>query len=356
MKKLIFKKHLNLGFIKRMIGWHLKFYLFKRGTPINVGAFLTYKCNARCIMCNVWKIKENAVYPIELMKRDIDSLARIGCYYYSVSGGEPTLVKDLAERLTYAAKKLPYVHLVTNGQTMTPKLAAELGATGVKDISISIDGTEEFHNMVRGLPNAYEKAWNAIDLLITYAPKVQVVVNSLVTPYNIADLRELDRRMDAFPDVLHKYLPISAYELFNNEISVDSEPASVEEIDEFLEWAISSKKTVNSTIFLKKAKLYFRGETDLLHEQKRCAFPYHSLELDSQGRRYLCISGMGYGNGYAPEKSLEEILASREYRDKQRELETCEKCYGTMMLCYYEPRLNFPLHNLIRGKLLEKKL
>ena len=142
-------------------------------------------------MCDIRMKDSPVVYPREAQERDIDALSKMGLIYYSISGGEPTLVKDLPERLKYATNKIPYVHLVTNGSTMTPDLARQLGATGVQEISISIDGLEEFHNTIRGVPNAFQKAWNAIDLLNQYAPRVTISINSILTPYNLNSLRAL---------------------------------------------------------------------------------------------------------------------------------------------------------------------
>jgi MoaA/NifB/PqqE/SkfB family radical SAM enzyme len=82
----------------------------------------------------------------------------MGLVYYSISEGEPTLVKDLPERLAYAANKIPYVHLVTNGSTMTKDLARCLNEKGIQEISISLDGLEEFHNTIRGVENSSNKA------------------------------------------------------------------------------------------------------------------------------------------------------------------------------------------------------
>ena len=242
MRELIFKNHLNYTFVRRMLTWHLKFYLTGSGTPLSAGVYIIDSCNYRCRMCDI-RMKENpAVYPRAAQERDIDALSRMGVVYYSISGGEPTLVKDLPERLAYAAKKIPYVHLVTNGSTMTQELARRLGGTGVKEISVSIDGTETFHNLSRGVDNAFAKAWNALTLLTAHAPGVQLVVNSLLTPYNIPDLRELRKRLDSdFPRVFHKYLPLSHHELFRTqdrrETELPGEPASREEIRQFIEEA-----------------------------------------------------------------------------------------------------------------------
>ena len=34
----------------------------------------------------------------------------------------------------------------------------------------------------------------------------------------------------------------------------------------------------------------------------------------------------------------------------------CHECNGSMMLCYYEPRLNFPVNNLLKSFFLVRRL
>lgn len=351
MRKLIFKNHFNYDLIKRMIQWHINYYLFDRGTPVSAGVYITDACNCRCIMCDIWKTKSPSIYPRVAQERAIDGLANLGCYYYSVSGGEPTIVKDLPDRLAYAARKIPYVHMVTNGLSMTPELAQDLGSSGIKEISISIDGSEEFHNTMRGLSDAFNLAWRALDLIATFAPKIHIVVNSVLSPYNIEGLRSLNKLLDSFSKVNQKYLPLSFHELFRTQkcksLSFQGEAATIDTIEKFLDDAISNPKVVNSAVFLRKAKRFFRGELDIIPKDRRCLYPYHAMEFDSKGCAYPCISGMGFKGGNPAEHDLEEYVKSTNYRSLQKKLEGCVKCRGTMPLCYYEPRLNFPINNLL---------
>ncbi|MFQ5646539.1 MAG: radical SAM protein [bacterium] len=358
MRKLIFDKHFNVNFVKMMTRWHLNYYLFGKGTPISAGVLITDGCNCRCIMCDVWKNKEFGIYPREAQFRDIDDLERIGCYYYSISGGEPTLAKDLPDRLAYAARKLPYVHLVTNGLTMTPELARTLGSSGIKEISLSIDGSEKLHNLMRGRPNAFEKTWRALDYIRTYAPKLQVVVNSVLTPHSLEGLEELGKSLDSFPGVIQKYLPLTFHEILRTSgqqsLPIEGEQASPEKMEEFLLHAVNDSRIINSPAFLKKAILYFKGRQNLLSEQRSCLYQYHSIDFDAQGTAYPCITGMGFKNGRDCNTSLREYLNSPTYRNQQKNLKACARCNGSFMLCYYEPRLNFPIHNMLSAMVRNK--
>ena len=303
-------------------------------------------------MCDIRMKDHPIVYPREVQEQDIDALSEMGLIYYSISGGEPTLVKDLPERLAYAASKIPYVHLVTNGSTMTDDLAIRLGKSGLQEISISLDGLEEFHNTMRGVPNAFTKAWNAIELLNQHAPRVDIAVNSILTPYNLDSLRGLRKQLiETFPDIYTKYLPLTHHELFLNPTHKSftlegRQPATLDQIKTFLNEAILDPKVINSTLFLRKAILYFAGEKDILSKQKQCLYPYFSIQFDSKGGAYPCLTGCD-SNENQTDGNLKTYINSPNFQKLQNKLKTCQKCKGNMMLCYYEPRLNFPLHNLI---------
>lgn len=355
MLSLLLKNHLNLSFLQRMISWHFNYYFLGRGTPVSAGVYIIDSCNYKCEMCDI-RLKDNpAIYPRDVQERDIDALSQLGVIYYSISGGEPTLVPDLPERLAYATKKIPYVHLVTNGSTMTSELAKKLGSTGVREISISIDGMEEFHNAVRGVKNAFPKAWNALALLSIHAPNVQVVINSVLSQNNVISLRQLRNELDKeFPQTLRKYLPLTHHQLFltsERELTeLPGDKSSLEDLQLFIKEAIADPKVVNSKVFLRKAFLFLSGQEDVLPEQKRCLYPYHAIEFDTQGHAHPCISGVEKeGSASVDYQDLKQYILSSEYQQRQKDLESCEKCRGSMMLCYYEPRLNFPLHHLISG-------
>ncbi|MBF0625445.1 MAG: radical SAM protein [Magnetococcales bacterium] len=356
MKALIFRSHLDWSFVSRASRWHLRWYLSGRGLPLSAGVYLTSACNCKCVMCDIWmdKGRRPDIYPRQAQERDIQALARAGCYYYSISGGEPTLVKDLTDRLTVAARHLPYVHVVTNGLTMGADLARALGQTGIKEISLSLDGSRRIHDLLRGIDGAFVKTMAALDHLEEQAPHLQIVVNSVVTPYNIDGLRELRRLLAPRERVRFKLLPMTFHPLFltgdRQGLVLDLEPAPVAAVDAFLDEAMADPRNVNSRVFLARAKRYLAGERDLLREQKRCLYPHHAMEFDAKGNAFPCLTGMAGQGGRPPETDLGDYLASPDYRSRQKALEACDGCRNSMMLCYFEPRLNFPINHLLRNR------
>src|SRR5690606_22552327 len=77
----------------------------------------------------------------------------------TISGGEPTLRKDLVEivRGIKQAQSFVYVAMVTNGSLMTRELAEQLFAAGLSQLNFSVDFPDERHDVGRGLPGNLEK-------------------------------------------------------------------------------------------------------------------------------------------------------------------------------------------------------
>jgi MoaA/NifB/PqqE/SkfB family radical SAM enzyme len=110
-----------------------------RNRPYFAHLALTHRCNLRCRFCH---IPEEPVpeQDTEGMKRIIDRLDRMGIAVLSISGGgEPLLRSDVTELLNYAAAKGLYTKITSNGTVGRDKYA-ELLASGISEISISLDG------------------------------------------------------------------------------------------------------------------------------------------------------------------------------------------------------------------------
>lgn len=113
--------------------------LFFRNRPYFAHLALTHACNLRCRFCHIPEERIQEV-DTEGMKRIIDRLDRMGIAVLSVSGGgEPLLRRDFAAILNYAADKGLYVKITSNG-TLSRAKYAELLATRVSEIAISLDG------------------------------------------------------------------------------------------------------------------------------------------------------------------------------------------------------------------------
>src|SRR3989442_15730712 len=110
-----------------------------RTRPYFAHLAITHTCNLKCSFCHIpeERVQEQDT---EGMKRMIDRLDRMGIAVLSISGGgEPLLRADFAAILNYAAGRGMYTKITSNG-TMPHSKYAELLASRVSEIPISLDG------------------------------------------------------------------------------------------------------------------------------------------------------------------------------------------------------------------------
>jgi len=89
-------------------------------------------------------IKEPTFESISQISRKLLGIPRV-----IVSGGEPTLRKDLVQILDQLRPDHEIVAMSSNATMIGPELAAELSSR-LSYIDVTVDGTREVHNKIRG--------------------------------------------------------------------------------------------------------------------------------------------------------------------------------------------------------------
>ena len=115
----------------------------------------------------------------------------------SIIGGEPLLRKDL-EKAGKAIRELDCNWgIVTNGFLLTPGRFSSLIDSGLKSISISLDGLENEHKYLRLNEKAFEKACRAIDLCVSYQKNFpRMLVYDVITCVHHENLAVLPKLRD----------------------------------------------------------------------------------------------------------------------------------------------------------------
>src|SRR5260221_2388945 len=83
--------------------------------PMNLTISVSYRCNSRCKTCNVWQ-RPNDDFTLEEYDRTFASIGH-DAYWFTFSGGEPTLRKDLPEMVEAAYRhcRPGIINIPTNG-------------------------------------------------------------------------------------------------------------------------------------------------------------------------------------------------------------------------------------------------
>ena len=169
---------------------------------------VTKGCNLRCIHCRATatELASPLDLPTSKALEIIGDIAAYGSPILVLSGGEPLYRRDIFELARSASDRGLRVALATNGTMVTKDVARQIVNSGVKRVSISIDGADaDTHDSFRGIPGAYEAAIRGLRNLKELGMSVQI--NMTVARHNVhqvADVLALARRLGA--DALHTFL------------------------------------------------------------------------------------------------------------------------------------------------------
>lgn len=167
--------------------------------PVNITVSGSYRCNSRCKTCNVWLLPNDDM-TLEEWDRTFESLGRAP-YWFTFSGGEPTLRKDLPDMVgsAYRHCRPGIINIPTNGiqQKIIPGSVERVLQVAPKSeviINLSLDGVGLKHDEVRGVRNNWDRA------MVTYAALKELQkdyghltlgIHTVISNYNV----------DSFPDL-----------------------------------------------------------------------------------------------------------------------------------------------------------
>jgi radical SAM protein with 4Fe4S-binding SPASM domain len=163
--------------------------------PLHVKIKLTWRCNLRCEMCNVWRQERENVLTPERLRSLADELADLGCRKVHLSGGEVLLRSDLYDLIGYLTAKGMRVNLTTNGTLLTRDAALRLADSGLRAASISIDSPQRrVHDRIRG-QGAWRRTLKGLGELRRAQEKrrvkLRIRVNTVVSRTNYESLDKL---------------------------------------------------------------------------------------------------------------------------------------------------------------------
>jgi len=121
----------------------------------------TNRCNLACKHC--YQDSGGSALANELsLDEKLDLVDQMGAAHMpmlALSGGEPTISRDLLPVLERARSRGMHTTIATNGTTMTPALAAKLAQAGLRYVEISLDSVDPArHDAFRGSRGMWERA------------------------------------------------------------------------------------------------------------------------------------------------------------------------------------------------------
>jgi heme b synthase len=250
---------------------------------------VTRNCNLACVHCRA--SSERCPYPGELdtvkCLEILEQISHVGEPIVILTGGEPILRKDifdLAERGTQLGLRMV---MATNGTLLTRQIIELMKASGIKRVSISIDGSDENqHDQFRKVPGAFKEALEGVRLLKKAGFEFQI--NTTVTRHNvgnIADILDMTVRLGAVAHHLFLLVPTGrAREMTNQEI--DSL-----EYERLLRWFYNMRDKVPLHLKATCAPHYYRILRQEAHAKgEKVNFETYGLDALTRG----CLGGTAF--------------------------------------------------------------
>ncbi len=246
---------------------------------------VTYQCNSRCIMCEIWKKKS----VLELYPEDYINLPK-NLQDINITGGEPFLRNDLYKIIKILSQRCLKANIIISTNGFATDLILSQAEKIIKifpkiKIAISIDGIEEKHNKIRNVINGFEKSIKTIVGLKKVGVKNLKIAFTL-GDYNIEELSKVYNLTKKLSLEFSLAIVHSSENFFSKENKINKK----EKIIEKLNWLI--KKELSSWNFKKWLRAYFIYGLKIYIKTGKRIIPDYSgkdnIFIDPVGDIYPC--------------------------------------------------------------------
>src|SRR4030043_1168901 len=250
---------------------------------------ITRKCNLKCIHCRSSSEIEVIGHPDfskEEAFRIIDDITSYAKPVIVLSGGEPLVRRDVFEIANYGTDKGLRMCLATNGTLVTHEVCGKMKASGIKIVSLSLDGsTENIHDDFRNQRGAFAGTINAAGLFKKYS--IEFIINSSFTKRNQEDIPKvynLAKELGATAWYMFMIVPTGRGEELMGELISSSD------FEQILEWHYQMEKDEKDMLVRPTcAPHYYRVVLQKAREEG-AKFERRTLKFSTGGAKG-CIAG-----------------------------------------------------------------
>ncbi|MGL5259144.1 MAG: radical SAM protein [Lachnospiraceae bacterium] len=279
---------------------------------------ITYRCNAKCNMCDCFK---DPTRPEEEI--DLETLEKLpNMKFTNITGGEPFIRQDIREIVTLLYKKTERIVISTNGYFTDRiiKLCEEFPEVGIR---ISIEGLEETNNAIRGIPDGFNRGYSTLKKLVEMGHK-DIGFGMTVQDMNCKDLVPLYKMSDELNMEFATATLHNSFYFRKNDNKIDDKLMVAKEFEHLINELLKSKSPK------KWARAYFNhGLINYMYGQERllpCEMGSNGFFLDPYGNVLPCNGStekMVMGNLH--NQSWDDIWNSEQARNVRCQVKNCEK-------------------------------
>jgi heme b synthase len=250
---------------------------------------VTRSCNLNCVHCRA--SADLGPYPGELSGEKslevLEQISLVGNPIVILTGGEPLLRKDVFELASHGTALGLRMVMATNGTLLTSDVTEKIKASGIKRVSISIDGADaDAHDHFRQVNGSFQGSLEGIHLLKQSGIEFQI--NTTVTRHNLEQIKPiLDLAVDLGAAAHHIFLLVPtgrAKDMVDQEIDAA-------QYEDLLRWFYHMRDQVPLHLKATCAPHYYR----ILRQEARAkgeTVDYETYGLDAVTRG--CLGGTAF--------------------------------------------------------------
>ena len=281
------------------------------------------QCNCRCVMCDIWRIREPREITPTLLEQQLASFRELGVRWVVFTGGEPQLNAQMIFLAQMLRAEGIRITLLTAGLLLESH--AESIAANVDDVIISLDGPPAVHDQIRRVSHAFEQIRAGVVALRRFRPDMMVRARCTVQKANHGSLcgvvksaKEIGSNSISFlaadltSDAFNRpqgWEPERQHRIALNPEEVDALEAEVERLIIEHRPDLDSGYVVESAGKLRRIVLHFRAHLgQAQHVAPNCNAPWVSSVIEASGEVRPCFFHPSLGNIH--EQPLRQIMNS----------------------------------------------
>ena len=283
--------------------------------PKSIAWKITENCNSRCRTCSHWRTHVDDELTFKECKTVINKCFENGINSFRLTGGDPSLRKDLPEIIEYIHGKHGFVSVNSN------LINIENIPLEIENLFVPLDGTRGTYRELRGV-DAFNKVCENLTYFTEHS-EANIVVTVILMKQTINDL----------PNIIELCRNLKVKLHFN---LIDSNPYFFRGAEPFIKESSVTDFTIKLLRLYDSQVFFVSKETltkipffyDCVKEaEMTCPIVLRNVKMGSRGDVYPgCWSAEPVGN--VRKKSLTEILRSESYVETVQRLfkHECSGC------------------------------
>lgn len=312
---------------------------------------VNYRCNARCGMCDSWRVRPG----VELTPSEVDAVfAKVGRLdVVRLTGGEPFLREDMLDVAEAVLRRSrPFViHITTNGSfpDRVADFARRFSRSRLLRFMISFDGLKDEHDRNRGEEVLFDTAMETVRKLaeLRESHGLEVSANhTVISPQSMQDNEGLREQLGRIGVDVHSVIAYADSAMYGAKLigkkaehlivptGYPLHPALREaDVLGFVERELSRVGEFRDRMLRKGKRYYLRGLRERLGKksrpsyQPRCVALRSHLRILPDGSVPVCqFNTEKVGNLLT--QSFDEVWHGGAARDQRKWVDNCPGCWA----------------------------